>query len=280
MHDDRVVVERRILRVLRERLRPAVYTDEVPLAVQVWQAPGEPVPVQEGLDAAYKPARPGDAWGPAWGTTWFHLAGAVPEAWSGRTVEAVLDLGSTVDRSGFSAEGLVYRRDGSVVKGLNPASTWVRIGEPAQGGEEVDLYVEAASNPLIEGAGTPMGDPRTAGDQPLYRLGRAVVAVFAQDVWDLVQDVEVLSGLMHELSTDDPRRWNILRALERAMDALDLQPPQPPPAPFSRLPWPRRPRRARTASAQSATRTSTPRGCGRCARRCARSRGRRPASLS
>ena len=223
MHDDRVVVERRIERVLRERLRPAVYADEVPLTVEVWHAPGEPVPVSEGLNAGYAPTRPGDAWGPAWGTSWFHVTGSVPEEWAGRTVEAVLDLGFAVDRPGFSAEGLVYRPDGSVIKGLNPTNIWVRIGEPARGGDQVDLFVEAASNPLIEGPGTPMGDVQTAGEEPLYRLGRVVVALFAQEVWELVQDVEVLTQLMHELSTDDPRRWNILRTLERALDALDLQ---------------------------------------------------------
>jgi alpha-mannosidase len=223
MHDDRVLVERRIKRLLGERLRPAVYADEVPLTVEVWHAPGEPVPVSEGLNASYSPTRPGDAWGPPWGTSWFRVTGTVPEDWAGRTVEAVLDFGFAVDRSGFSAEGLVYRPDGTVIKGLNPTNIWVRVGEPAQGGEDVDLYVEAASNPLIEGAGTPMGDVQTAGDEPLYRLGRIVVAVFAEEVWQLVQDVEVLAQLMHELSTDDPRRWTILRALERSMDSLDLQ---------------------------------------------------------
>src|SRR5919112_5519054 len=223
MHDDRVLVERRIARVLGERLRPAVYSEEVPLTVEVWHASGEPVPVTEGLRAPYARMRPGDPWGPAWGTSWFHITGTVPESWAGRTVEAVVDLGFSADRPGFSAEGLVYRPDGSVVKGLNPTNLWVRIGEPARGGEEIDLYVEAAANPLIEGVGTPMGDVRTAGDQPLYRLRRVVVAVFAEEVWQLVQDFDVLSQLMHELSTGDPRRWNILRALERAIDVLDMQ---------------------------------------------------------
>jgi alpha-mannosidase len=223
MHDDRVLVERRIARLLGERLRPAVYHEEVPLTVEVWHAPGEPVAVEEGLRAPYSPMRPGDQWGPAWGTSWFHITGTVPESWAGRTVEAVVDLGFSVDRPGFSAEGLVYRPDGSVIKGLNPTNLWVRIGEPVRGGEQIDLYVEGAANPLIVGVGTPMGDVGTAGDQPLYRIRRVVVAVFAEEVWELVQDVEVLTQLMHELSTGDPRRWNILRALERAMDALDLQ---------------------------------------------------------
>ena len=51
MHDDRRVIETRLDRTLRERIRPAVYPQSVPLAVEVWHAPGEPVPVAEGLGA-------------------------------------------------------------------------------------------------------------------------------------------------------------------------------------------------------------------------------------
>ncbi|MDT7682603.1 MAG: alpha-mannosidase [Pseudonocardiales bacterium] len=223
MHDDRALVERRIARILRERLRPAVHGDAVPLSVQVWHAPGEPPPVAEALGAEYRPVRPDEPWGPAWGTSWFHLTGSVPAGWAGRAVEAVVDLGFTPDRSGFSAEGLVHRPDGTAVKGLNPQNTWLRIADRAEGGEPVDLYVEAAANPLIEGVGTRLGDVLTAGEEPLYRVRRVVLAAFDEQVWDLVQDVEVLSQLMHELSTGDPRRWNLLRALEQALDgALDL----------------------------------------------------------
>jgi alpha-mannosidase len=223
MHDDRVLIERRIERILRERLRPAVHGAAVPLTVEVWHTPGEPVAVAEALQAPYRPAGPGEAWGPAWGTSWFHLTGSVPAEWAGRPVEALIDLGFAVDRPGFSAEALVHGPDGAAVKGLNPTNTWLRVADSAQGGEPVDLYVEAAANPLVEGVGTPLGEVGTAGPDPLYHLRRVVLAVFDEPVWELVQDVEVLTELMHELSVDDPRRWNILRTLQRAFDALDLQ---------------------------------------------------------
>src|SRR5882757_10880463 len=224
MHDDRVLVEQRIARILRERLIPAVHSEVLPLAVGVWHAPGEPPELADGLRAEYRPLRPDEPWGPAWGTSWFHLTGSVPAGWAGRAVEAVVDLGFTPDRSGFSAEALVHRPDGTAVKGLNPQNTWLRIADRAEGGEPVDLYVEAAANPLIEGVGTRQGDVLTAGDEPLYQVRGVALAVFEEQVWELVQDVEVLAQLMHELNTGDPRRWNLLRALERALDgALDLQ---------------------------------------------------------
>jgi alpha-mannosidase len=223
MHDDRVLIEQRIERIVRERLRPAIHGAAVPLAVEVWHTPGEPVAVAEALQAPYRPAGAGEAWGPAWGTSWFHLTGSVPAEWAGRAVEAVLDLGFAVDRPGFSAEALVHRPDGTAVKGLNPTNTWLRIADRAEGGDPVDLYVEAAANPLVEGVGTPLGEVGTAGPDTLYHLRRVVLAVFDEPVWQLVQDVDVLTELMHELSVGDPRRWNILRTLQRAFDALDLQ---------------------------------------------------------
>ena len=224
MHDDRVHVERRVARMLRERLRPAVHGATAPLSLESWQAPGEPVPVADGIAAAYSETKTGQEWGPPWGTTWFHVTGTVPAEWAGREVEAVVDLGFAPDRPGFSAEALAMRPDGTPVKALNPMSTWLPVAASAAGGEQVDLYVEAASNPDIHnaGVGTHLGDVLTAGNEPLYRVRRVELAVLERDVWELVQDLEVLDQLMRELSTDSPRRWQLLRTLERGLDVLDL----------------------------------------------------------
>ncbi|PZH06920.1 alpha-mannosidase [Streptomyces sp. NTH33] len=222
MHDDRTLVEARLRRVLDERIRPAVYPESVPLEVAVWHAPGEPVPVAEGLAAEPEPVEVGARWGAPWGTSWFRVTGTVPEDWAGRTVEALLDLGFDENMPGFQCEGLVYRPDGTPVKGLSPRNQWVRIGAPVAGGEEVRLHVEAASNPVILG-GSPLGDKETAGSEPQYTLARMDLAVFDETVWQLVMDLEVLGELMAELPADSQRRWEILRAVERALDAVDPQ---------------------------------------------------------
>src|SRR4249919_3923518 len=98
MHDDRDLVERRILRVLHERIRPAIYTDRIPLELASWDVPDEPVPVRTALEADYRPAAVGDPWGPPWGTTWFRVSVMVPRSWAGRTVEAIVDLGFDAER--------------------------------------------------------------------------------------------------------------------------------------------------------------------------------------
>ncbi|MDQ0772654.1 alpha-mannosidase [Streptomyces aurantiacus] len=227
MHDDRGLVEARLKRVLDERIRPAVYPESVPLEVAVWNAPGEPVPVAEGLAATPSPVAVGDRWGAPWGTSWFRVTGTVPKEWAGKTVEALLDLGFDENMPGFQCEGLVYRPDGTPVKGLNPRNQWVRIGAPAEGGEEVRLHIEAASNPVILDyhpfQPTQLGDKETAGDEPQYKLARMDLAVLDETVWQLVIDLEVLGELMAELPVESARRWDILRAVEKALDAVDLQ---------------------------------------------------------
>ncbi|MEV3912636.1 alpha-mannosidase [Streptomyces canus] len=238
MHNDREVTEQRLARVLNERIRPAVHARSVPLQVEIWNVPGEPVPVSEGLAAPYRPARVGDWWGPAWSTSWFKVSGTIPADWAGETVEAVLDLGFATHSAGFSAEGLVYRPDGTAVKALNPRNTWLPVAERAAGGEDFVAYVEAAANPVVMhtapgeltfgptsvGGRAPwLGDPAADPGEPLYRLRRLDLAVFDREVHELVQDLEVLEQLMPELSPDTPRRWQILRAVELALNELDLQ---------------------------------------------------------
>ncbi|MEV8388964.1 MULTISPECIES: glycoside hydrolase family 38 C-terminal domain-containing protein [unclassified Streptomyces] len=228
MHDDRKLVEARLERVLRERIRPAVHPVTTPLAVEMWSTAGEPVPVSEGLAAPTVPITPGTPWGLPWGTSWFKVTGTVPAEWSGRTVEAVLDLGFTPRTPGFQCEGLVYRPDGTPVKGLHPRNAYIRVGSPVTGGEQVHWRIEAASNPDLDASGvpfqpTPMGDKATAGEAPQYVLGEMRLAVFDETVWNLVMDLEVLGELMVELPIDGARRWEILRAVGRALDAVDLQ---------------------------------------------------------
>ncbi|MFG3531271.1 alpha-mannosidase [Streptomyces sp. NPDC047917] len=222
MHDDRTLTEERLDRALRERIRPAVHPRTEPLEFEVWHAPGEPVPFTEAVAAPYKPGALGDDWGPAWGTSWFRVTGRVPQGWAGETVETVIDLGFAKDRPGFSAEALAHRPDGSVVKALNPRNTWLRVGEPVAGGEEFTYYLEAAANPEILDGVSPLGDRETAGGEPLYRVERMDLAVFDRQVWELVQDLEVLDQLMRQLPLGSARRWEILRAVERCLDALDL----------------------------------------------------------
>ena len=238
MHNDRDVVERRLVRLLNERIRPAVHARTVPLSVEVWNVAGEPVPASEAMAAGYSPAQVGDVWGPAWSTSWFRVTGTVPHDWAGLRVEAVLDLGFGTTQPGFSAEGLVLRPDGTAVKAVNPRNSWIPVAGPATGGEEIVRYVEAAANPVVInhpdsayefsptalGGRAPWLGARGAGaGEPLYRLRRMDLAIFEPEVYELVQDLEVLGQLMLTLPEDSSRRWQLLRTVSRALDVLDPQ---------------------------------------------------------
>lgn len=227
MHNNQDLTLARVARVLEERLRPAIHSHPHPLALAAHRVGGEPIAVASGLAADYLPAQPGDAWGRAWDTTWFRVTGTVPSEFAGRRVEVLLDLGFDVNMTGFQAEGLVYRADGSPVRSLHPRAQWIPVSRDAVGGEPIEFYVEAASNPVLLDylpfQPTEKGDWDTAGDEPLYRLRRADVVIFESEVFELVHDVEVLLQLAQQLDATSARRAKILFALDRALDAVDLQ---------------------------------------------------------
>ncbi|GAB3564043.1 alpha-mannosidase [Spelaeicoccus albus] len=234
MHHNETLTMGRLRRVLAERIRPVVHEAVAPLAIEAWHVGdgrGEPVPPAVALpggdpEAAaaagvrYEPFAVGRKWGPAWGTTWFHVTGNVPDD-AGDDVELIVDLGWQDHSPGFQAEGLVYRPDGSVVKALNPRNAWI----PAVAGESVDLYIEAAANPLLLDVHpflpTEDGDKATARAEPIYTLARADINVFHRHVWELVGDFEVLGGLAAELG-DTGRGRELLGAIAGALDAVDL----------------------------------------------------------
>jgi len=226
MHDDIPLTTGRARRVLDERITPAVHATTTALQAAWHELPGEPVPPTEGLALTFEPYEVGTPWGAAWGTTWFRLTGTVPTEWAGRRVEAVIDLGFDKNMPGFQCEGLVYLADGTPVKSINPRNQWVLVTERAEGGDTVELFVEAASNPVLLDyhpfLPTQEGDVQTSSSKRLYATRRMELAVFESEVHELALDIDVLLELQAELPAG-PRRMRILQALDDALDALDLQ---------------------------------------------------------
>ena len=225
MHDRRREIEERLSRVMDERIQPAIYSKVADLTLEVWHVPlnqdgtvGEPVPFEKARIQSYALAQLGDRWGPAWGTSWFHVTGSVPA--EVEHPEVRFDLGWATRRPGMQAEALVFTPDGGHVKGLNPRNSWI----PAQPGQWIDWYVEAAANPVLSGfQPTDLGDNRTSTREPLYTVSRAEVARVHPELFELSADLDVLRELMLALPIEDGRRMEIAYALERAMDALDVQ---------------------------------------------------------
>ncbi len=219
MQTDPQQIRHRLTRIL-PRLDDQVYPERVALEIGIARYGTDVVPAGDAIAGNFEPGALGLAWGAPWSTTWFRLRGEVPREWRGRTVHAVVDFGANATEPGFQAEALVYAPDGSIHKGLNPRNGYVPINDP---GSPVELYVEAAANPGLPGwDATPLGDPGTAGAQPLYHLSRAELAVFDAEAWHLAGEVRLLADLAAQLPQDQPRYWQVLHAVRRCLDVLDV----------------------------------------------------------
>ncbi|NQY58130.1 MAG: alpha-mannosidase [Ilumatobacteraceae bacterium] len=210
MHDDRRLIEERIDRELWQRVLPLAHPDRRPVEISAGPTLEEQHPIGRG-----------DRWGPPWATTWFRLRGAIPDAWHGRRNEAIIDLGFHPEAAGFQCEGLLIDRHGErniPVQGIHPRRMAVPLDD-ATGA--IELLVEAASNPMIpQFQPTPMGDPATAPDRPLYRFRRAELVTIDPEAEALVHDLDVLDGVMRSLPPDDPRRARLSRTIEHALDVV------------------------------------------------------------
>ena len=241
MHDHGPVLDGRVHRHLTEKIWPASTTTLAELDVAfapVTDAPdasghaaapgavgqGEPISIDEALRLTYEPAAVGDEWGPAWGTTWMRFRGQVPSDYLGAHVEAAVDLGA-IGGPGFTCEGLVVRPDGTVVKGLNPRNQWVPIECDDDG--RFEFYVEAAANPVMLESPpfreTERGTKAGAGPAPIHTLRTAELQLIHDEVRALALDIEALHETAAQLPEDSGRRWEIRRALDRALDALSLR---------------------------------------------------------
>lgn len=233
MHDTTTRTTMRLERFVKDWLEPAVLRETRPLDVEAWTVGGEPVPFADAVAATYAPFAIGTPWGRPWDTTWFHVTGDVPAGWSGDAapagtrVELVVDLGFTGAGPGFQAEGTAWTPDGRIVKAVEPRNQHVPLvaGQALDDAGRVDLYVEAAANPDVPGGAwtrpTPMGAWETSGPDPIYALRTMHVALVDETVWELLQDVRALHGLVRVLPGTSPRAAEVLRALEDMLDAVD-----------------------------------------------------------
>lgn len=227
MHDISRHVLPRLDRFLTERLEPALYSDALTISVTSWEAPGEPVSFAEAMTQEFVDFEVGSSWGRPWGTTWFRVIGTVPQYWTlseSNRVELVVDLGFIPGIPGFQAEALVWTPEGVVVSAIEPLNRSVLLS--AVPGEQIELYLEAASNPdIAQGFSfreTQDGDPSTAGTEPIYMLRQMAIALLDTVAWELLQDLRSLRGLVRELTEDLPRHAAILVAIDRCLDAIDL----------------------------------------------------------
>jgi alpha-mannosidase len=210
--------------------RREVLRERVPFAAEVMVS-DEPVPYADRLNADYRPISQGEVWGSAWQSAWFKLNGQVPKEWAGKTVAAYLNV---------NGEGLIFDDSGCPLWSLTSQSVFdalygkdiYRMFEPCQGGEEVELWLEAAANQLFGIDRQPNAERNAPTRHGTYtgRVNYLDLVVFDLEVWGLLLDFETLFDLFHALREHEPRRNQILRALNQAIDAYADDPDNAPAA--------------------------------------------------
>jgi len=206
-------------RVMKGLVRPAIFGECVPLTVHAHHVHGEPISVAAARAREYEPFEVGAPWGGAWDTTWFRMEAEVPPEWAGAEVVARIEVGG-IAGVGFTAEALIWEGD-APAQGLHPKHREYVVAPKAEGGEHIEVLIEAAANPFPPFGTSPW--PLFMADydgEPVYRLTRAELAVIDRDVEALFYDLFVLRKLVDELPEGSPRRAEIVDALVAACDAI------------------------------------------------------------
>jgi alpha-mannosidase len=198
------------LETTRDRLLAAADQGREPLVLTALHVPGEPITFGEALAREFVPFEVGERWGMPWSTTWFHVLGHVPEAWMGKQVAALFDLGFD-GSTGFTCEALAWK-DGLPWRGVDPNHRRLPLV-----GAEIDFYLEAAANPRASLSGPDDAPSMIAlrkSPTPAFTLRQAELRSWDPNLRQIALDFKVLLDLAIALPGDEPRE-RILEALDR-----------------------------------------------------------------
>jgi alpha-mannosidase len=184
---------------LQAAIRPASVTpDELLVA-----GPVDRISYDDAQRLAYRPAVPGERYGPLWATYWFRISASVPATWAERRVDLIWAT---------RAESTVWI-DGRSVQGLHGVDWHQRpdatVLSPGHGGEQLELHVELACNGLF-------GRLEHAPE-----VERCELAVVDEEAWKLYFDFEVLRELEASASLDAAFAGHLRSELNRFCNESD-----------------------------------------------------------
>ena len=224
----------RVQRFHEDVVKPGIYGATAAVQVGVFQC-ADPMAYGEAVGQAFVPVEVGFRFGPKWSTAWFHVTGAVPAEMAGEVV---------VLRFKSETEALVYV-GGVPAQGMERNHDDFVLARSAKGGEKVDLFIECGVNTFFGAGGgsrkdsraplnslAPVEKPNTPLPTDRYlRIGGedvlqghlkvCEIAVLRPQVRALSWDMEFLRSLEGKLTEKTPRKKQILRALNDAVNALD-----------------------------------------------------------
>lgn len=191
--------------LFRDRLYNAFLTDTRKLAADCYVS-SEPVKFCDRLCLEKRAIREGERYGKRWDNAWFHLTGDIPSEWLGKPVWVRLNLGGEI---------LIFNDDGVPVFGLTNHSVYnayylkehYEIIPSADADSKVDFWCEVCANGLF-------GEEEkidTDGKVILMEYG-----VYDDEMFQLWDDVAVLTSLLESYENPCSRKYQIADALEKA----------------------------------------------------------------
>ncbi|MFM8793509.1 MAG: alpha-mannosidase [Acidimicrobiales bacterium] len=218
----------RAQRLLDQRVAPFVHTGHHGFTVEATAESFTSVAYRDAVSAPRAPFAVGTRWGIPWHSRWFRLVATVPAHLAGVPLRALIDIGFRGRGDGFETEALAWM-DGRIVHAIQPDRRTVDLGTRDEG-DTVEIWVEAAATPIIAGhefgyGPTPMGDPATAPQSPLYVLRTAALVQWNPEVEALATELHAVVDLTVDTPDDSPRRPRLFAALDAAARALDTNDP-------------------------------------------------------
>ncbi len=202
----------RIVAFLKNELKPQIFGERVPLRIEINENPC--ATEAEAEKGPWREVEKGYAYGPAYTTFWFRLTGRIPEAFAGKMVAVVAEVGGerTVWKDGSPWCGVDHEHsDFGWLEGSAISERGV-----AQGGEEVTYYIQSYTRNT---------ETRVHGKEPprqalTEKVDVAELVVVDPETKALAFDVEFSLGLLETIPPEDPAYLTILRALNDVCNAF------------------------------------------------------------
>jgi len=210
-HEDLTIFR---LERFRERLQDSFYPEKIALKSEFFWS-SEPIPFEQAKSLQFEPIDTNTKWGSTFDCAWFHFTGKVPEKWKGKEVVALIDVGG---------EGCIFDENGSPVKGLtNKKLGWTLepsvikkrfyLHQEAQGGEEVELMVDAGANNILGVENVLTYESLEDGV-----FNQADIALFSRKGYELYIDFDILFQIIEELEPYSRHRKVLIYILNEVVN--------------------------------------------------------------
>jgi len=202
----------RTIRQAAEKIETIVYSDRVPLSVEIWKSK-EPLTFENRMSGQYAKIKAGDKWGDRMDCAWFLLKGKIPKTMKGKDVVLLIDL---------NGEGLLVNEKGEPLQGLTSKRCWYpkNLGSAAKtmyrlerDSGDVEFWIDAGCNDL---GGFLIGEGR---------LKEADIAVIHENryqiFWDMVTLLNYLDTVEKNSSLYNTVLFKMYEAIVNLKDYSD-----------------------------------------------------------